>query len=151
MRQKIISELKDAMKAGDKVKVGVLRMAQAGLKDKDIEARGQGREPISDDDILALFQKMIKQRLESAEIYGKAGRTELEQQERSEADIIASFLPKQLDEAEVREAINAAITEIGAATLRDMGKVIGVLKAKYSGQMDFARASALVKEMLPKG
>jgi len=151
MRERFTQEMKDALKAGDKRKLATVRMIQAALKDKDIEARGAGKGQASDEDILALLQKMIKQRQESIGIYEQAGRAELAQQEREEADVIAAFLPKQMDEAEVRAAIQSAIAETGAATMKDMGKVIGRLRTQYAGRMDFGRASALVKEMLPKG
>ena len=151
MRERFTQEMKDALKAGDKRKLSTVRLIQAALKDKDIEARGAGKGQASDEDILALLQKMIKQRQESIGIYEQAGRTELAQQEREEAEIIAAFLPKQMDEAEVRQAIQAAMAETGAASLKDMGKVISVLRGKYAGRMDFGKASALVKEMLPKG
>ena len=151
MRERFTQDLKDAMKAGDKRKLATVRLVQAALKDKDIEARGAGKGQASDEEILILLQKMIKQRQESAGIYEQAGRAELAQQEREEAEIIAAYLPKQLDEAETRRAIEAAIAETGAASMKDMGKVIGALRGKYAGQMDFAKASALVKETLPKG
>jgi uncharacterized protein len=151
MRERFTQEMKEAMKAGDKRKLSTVRLIQAALKDKDIEARGTGKGQASDEEILALLQKMIKQRQESAGIYEQAGRAELAQQEREEADIIAAFLPKQMDEAEVSAAIQAAIAETGAASLKDMGKVIGALRTKYAGRMDFGWASGLVKEMLPKG
>ncbi|WP_349368586.1 GatB/YqeY domain-containing protein [Salinarimonas sp.] len=151
LRERFTQELKDAMKAGDKRKLGTVRMIQAAVKDKDIESRGAGREQASDEEILALLQKMIKQRQESAQVYAENGREELAQQEREEAEIVQSFLPKQLDEAETRAAIQAAIAETGAASMKDMGKVIGKLRADHAGRMDFAKASALVKEMLPKG
>ena len=151
MRERFTQEVKDAMKAGDKRKLSTVRLIQAALKDKDIEARGTGKGQASDEDILALLQKMIKQRQESAGIYEQAGRAELAQQEREEADIIAAFLPKQMDEAEVSAAIQAAIAETGAASLKDMGKVIGALRRQYAGRMDFGKVSALVKEALPKG
>jgi len=151
MRERLTTEMKEAMKAGDKRKLGTVRLIQAALKDKDIEARGTGNGPTSDDEILALLQKMIKQRQESITMYEQGGRAELAQQEREEADIIASFLPKQMDDAEVRTAIEAAIAETGAASMKDMGKVVAALRAKYAGRMDFGKASGLVKELLPKG
>ncbi len=151
MRERFTQDLKDAMKAGDKRKLATVRLVQAALKDKDIEARGAGKGQASDEEILGLLQKMIKQRQESAGIYEQAGRAELAQQEREEADIIASYLPKQMDEAEMRAAIQGAIKETGAASMKDMGKVIGALRGRYAGRMDFSKASALVKEMLPKG
>jgi hypothetical protein len=151
MRERFTTELKEAMKAGDKRKLGTIRLIQAALKDKDIEARGAGKGQATDEEILALLQKMIKQRQESMAIYDQNGRPELAQQEREEAEVIASFLPQQMNEAETKAAIEAVIGETGAASMKDMGKVIGALRGRYAGRMDFAKASALVKEMLPKG
>ena len=151
MRERFTSEMKAALKAGEKRKLATVRLIQAGLKDKDIEARGAGKGQSSDDEILAMLQKMIKQRQELMAIYAQAGRAELAEQEREEAEIIASFLPRQLDEAETKAAIEAAIAKSGAASMKDMGKVVAALRADYAGRMDFGRASALVKEMLPKG
>ena len=151
MRERFTQDMKDAMKAGNKRRLATVRLVQAALKDKDIEARGAGRGQASDEDILGLLQKMIKQRQESAGIYEQAGRAELAAQEREEAAIIAAYLPQQMDEAEMRVAIATAIDETGAASVKEMGKVIGALRGKYAGQMDFGKASALVKEMLPKG
>ena len=151
LRERFTADMKEAMKAGEKGRLGAIRLIQAALKDRDIEARGAGRDPLSDEEILALLQKMVKQRQESIAMYEQGGRAELAQQEREEAEVIASFLPKQMDEAETRAAIEAAIAETGAASMKDMGKVVSVLRGKYSGRMDFAKASGLVKEMLPKG
>ena len=147
MREKFSSELKAAMKAGEKRRVDTIRMIMAALKDKDIEARGQGK-AVSGDDILALLQKMVKSRKESLEIYEKAGRTDLATQESEEIAVIHSFLPQQLTDAEVEQAINTAIAETGAASIKDMGRVVGALRGKYAGRMDFGKASALVKEKL---
>jgi len=147
MREKFSSELKAAMKAGEKRRVDTIRMIMAALKDKDIEARGQGK-TVSGEDILALLQKMVKNRKESLEIYEKAGRTDLATQESEEIAVIHSFLPQQLTDAEVEQAINTAIAETGAASIKDMGRVVGALKGKYAGRMDFGKASALVKEKL---
>jgi uncharacterized protein YqeY len=135
------------MKAGEKRRVGTIRMIMAALKDKEIEARGQGK-TVSDEDILALLQKMTKSRKESQEIYEKAGRVDLATQESEEIAIIEGFLPQQLSEAEVAQAIAAAIAETKASSIKDIGKVVGALKGKYAGRMDFAKASALVKRML---
>ena len=151
MRERFTTELKEAMKAGDKRRLGTIRLIQAALKDKDIEARGAGKGQATDEEILGLLQKMIKQRQESMAIYDQNGRHELAQAEREEAEVIQGFLPQQMDEAETRKAIEAAIAETGAASMKDMGKVIGVLRGQYAGRMDFAKASGLVKEMLPKG
>jgi uncharacterized protein YqeY len=147
MREKFSSELRGAMKAGEKRRVGTIRMIMAALKDKEIEARGQGK-TVSDEDILALLQKMTRSRKESQEIYEKAGRVDLATQESEEVAIIQGFLPQQLSEAEVAQAIAAAIAETKASSIKDIGKVVGALKGKYAGRMDFAKASALVKRIL---
>ena len=151
LRERFTTEMKVALKAGDKGRLGAIRLIQAALKDKDIEARGAGKEPLSDEEILALLQKMVKQRQESITMYEQGGRAELAQQERDEVTVISSYLPQQMDEAETKAAIEAAIAETGAASMRDMGKVVGSLRAKYAGRMDFAKASGLVKDLLPKG
>ncbi|WP_407518971.1 GatB/YqeY domain-containing protein [Methylobacterium oryzisoli] len=151
LRERLTAEMKEAMKAGDKAKLATVRLIQAALKDRDIEARGLGKEPLAEDDILGLLQKMIKQRNESAAVYEQGGRPELAASERAEVAIIETFLPRQMDEAETRAAIQAAIAETGAAGPKDMGKVIGALKGQYAGRMDFAKASGLVKGMLAGG
>lgn len=151
LRERFTADMKEAMKAGDKGKLGAIRLIQAALKDKDIEARGAGKEPLSDEEILALLQKMVKQRQESIAMYEQGGREELAQAEKNEVEVISSYLPKQMDETETKAAIEAAIAETGAASMKDMGKVVAALRAKYAGRMDFAKASGLVKEMLPKG
>ena len=148
LRDRLTTEMKEAMRAGDKRKLGTVRLIQAALKDKDIELRGTGKGPASDDEILALMQKMIKQRQESVAMYDQGGRPELAEQEREEAKVIQSFLPQQMADDEIRAAIVATIADTGAASMRDMGKVVGALRAKYAGRMDFGRASALVKEHL---
>ncbi len=147
MRDRLTDMLKTAMKAGDKRRVATVRLIQAALKDRDIEARGAGRE-VTNDDILALLQKMVKQRQDSIAIYDRAGRDDLAAQEREEIAIISEFLPAAMSSEEIRAAITAAITESGAAGPKDMGKVIAVLKSKYAGRIDFAKASGTVKEML---
>jgi uncharacterized protein len=148
LRDDINSALKEAMKAGDARRVSTLRLVNAALKNADIEARGQGRAPLGDDDMLSLLQKMIKQRHESVELYDQGGRAELAQQEREEIAIISAYLPKQMSEDEVKAAISDAIEDTGAAGMKDMGKVIAALKGKFAGKMDFAKASGLVKAML---
>jgi uncharacterized protein len=147
MREKITADMKTAMKAGESAKVGALRMILSSLKDREIEARGAGKE-LSGEDQLALLQKMIKSRQESLDIYEKNGRPELAEKERAEIATISAYLPAQLSEEEAREAVTAAIAEVGAASIKDMGKVVGALKAKYTGRMDFAKASVLVKAAL---
>jgi len=148
LRDDINNALKDAMKARDERRVSTLRLVNSALKNADIEARGQGKGPLGDADVLGLLQKMIKQRHESVDLYEKGGRSELAQQERDEIAIIAAYLPKQMSEDEVKAAIAQAIQETGAAGIKDMGKVIGALKGKYAGKMDFAKASVLVKGAL---
>jgi uncharacterized protein len=147
MREKINQDLKDAMKARDSAKVDALRMINAALKDKDIEARGSGK-TLTEDDVLALLQKMIKSRQESLDIYEKAGREDLASKERGEIAVISGYLPQQLSPDETAEAIKAAIAEVGATSIKDMGKVVAELKAKYTGRMDFGKASAAVKAAL---
>ena len=148
IRDDINNALKEAMKAKDERKISTLRLMNATIKNADIEARGAGKGPLADGDLLGVFQKMIKQRQESKELYEKGGRPELAKQEADEITIIQGYLPRQMSEAEIGAAIDAAIKESGAAGVKDMGKVIGALKAKYAGQMDFAKASALVKGKL---
>jgi uncharacterized protein YqeY len=148
LRDDINNAVKEAMKAKDERKLGTLRMVNSTIKNADIEARGQGKPPLADAELLSLLQKMIKQRQEAVELYDKGGRAELAAQEREEIAIISAYLPKQMSEDEVKAAIGAAIAETNAAGIKDMGKVIGVLKAKYAGQMDFAKASGLVKAAL---
>ena len=147
MREQFTTHLKVAMKAGDRRRVDTLRMINAGLKDKDIEARGTGK-TVSDDDILALLQKMVKTRQESLAIYSQAGRTDLADQESEEIAIISEFLPKPLSEDDVKAAVAAAIAETGATGIKDMGKVIGLIKTRFPGQIDAAKVSGLVKAML---
>lgn len=148
LREAINEALKDAMKSGDKVKLATTRLINAALKDKDIEARGAGKGPISDDELLQLLQRMVKQREDSAKIYEENGRPELAAQERAEIANIAAFMPRQMDEAETKAAIEALVKEIGASGMKDMGKVMGELKARYAGKMDFGKANALVKAAL---
>ncbi|MEA1833254.1 GatB/YqeY domain-containing protein [Methylobacterium durans] len=148
LRERLTAEMKEAMKAGEKAKLATVRMIQAAIKDRDIEARGAGKGQATEDEVLALLQKMIKQRNESAGVYDQGGRPELAENERAEAAIIATFLPQQMDEAETKAAIEAAIAETGATGPKDMGKVIGALKGKYAGRMDFAKASGVVKDAL---
>lgn len=147
MRETFTNELKAAMKAGDKRRVDTIRLITAALKDKDIEARGSGKS-VGDDDVLALLQKMVKSRKESLAIYEGAGRTDLAAVEREEIAVIETFLPQPLDAAATTAAIDAAIAETGATSVKDMGKVIAVLRAKHAGRMDFGAASGQVKAKL---
>lgn len=148
MRDAISEGYKTALKAGDKRRTATLRAVNAAIKDKDIDARGTGKGPLSDEDVLVLLQKMVKQREELLGIYEKAGREDLAVVEREEIVILNEFLPKGLSEAEVEEAIKAAIQKTGAAGAKDMGKVIASLKADYPGRIDFSKASGKVKAAL---
>jgi uncharacterized protein len=147
LRDSVAAQMKEAMKSGDKVRVGALRLIMAALKDREIEARGAGK-IVSQADELALLTKMMKSRQESAAIYAEAGRKELAEQENAEIAVIGEFLPKQMDEAAVTAAAKAAIASTGAASIKDMGRVINALKAAHPGEMDFAKASAIVKGLL---
>jgi uncharacterized protein len=144
MRDRLMTETKAALKAGDRARLSALRLISAALQDRDIAAKA----PIPDSEVPALLQRMIKQRRESLAIYEKAGRAEQAAQEAGEIAVIEEFLPKQMSEAETKEAIAAAITETGAAGPKEMGKVMGLLKKRYAGRMDFGKASGLVKEIL---
>ena len=148
LRDDINTAVKEAMKAKDERKLSTLRMVNSTIKNADIEARGQGKPPLSDEALLSVFQKMIKQRQEAVELYDKGGRAELAAQEREEIAVISAYLPKQMSDDEVKAAISAAITETGASGMKDMGKVIGVLRGKFAGQMDMAKASGMVKARL---
>ena len=148
MRETITAALKAATKAQDKRRISTLRLVSAAIKDRDIAARTAGKGEATEAELLELFAKMIKQREESEKIYRNAGRAELATQEAEEIAIIREFLPKQLSEADTQKAIAAAIAEAGASSVKDMGKVMAALKSRYAGQMDFAKASALVKAKL---
>jgi len=147
LRELVSTQMKEAMKGGDKTRVGALRLVIAALKDREIEARGAGK-IVSRADELALLTKMVKSRQESAQIYRANGRAELAEQEEAEIAVINTFLPKQMSEEDVIAAAKAAIAAVGAASVRDMGKVVSQLKDGYAGQMDFAKASAIVKGLL---
>ncbi len=148
LREKFTAAMKEAMLAKDQRRLSTVRLILAALKDKDIEARGLGREATTEDEILGLLQKMIKQRVESIETYDKHGRPELAAQEREEKTIIESYLPAQMSPDDVRAAIKAAVAATGAASVKDMGKVMAELKAKFAGKMDFSKANVVVKEVL---
>jgi len=147
LRDAVSTQMKEAMKAGDKTRVGALRLVIAALKDREIEARGSGK-IVSRADELALLTKMVKSRQESLAIYSQAKRDDLAAQESAEIAIIGEFLPKQMDDAGITAAAKAAIAATGAASMRDMGKVVAALKDGYPGQMDFAKASLIVKGLL---
>ena len=149
IREQIKSKLVEAMKAKDEKATGTLRLINAAIKDKDIDARSKGNmNGIDDAGVLSLLQTMIKQRRESIDMYNKGGRSDLVASEQAEIDIIQTFLPKQMSDEEVKAAIQAIVTETGASSIKDMGKVMGVLKAKYAGQLDMGKASGLIKTIL---
>jgi uncharacterized protein YqeY len=148
LRDDINKALTEAMKAKNERAVSTLRMVNSALKNADIEARGAGKPALGDAEVLSLLQKMIKQRQESVEMYRQGGRDDLVKQEQEEIAVIQAYLPKQMSEAEMAAAIEAAIAETGASSMKEMGKVIGVLRGKYAGQMDFGKASGLVKAKL---
>lgn len=148
MRDKINADLKQAMKAGEKDRVGTLRLINAAIKAADIDARPSGKDKISDADLLSVLAKMVKQRRDSIEQYTSGGRQDLADKEAAEIAIIEVYLPKQMSEDETKAAIAAVIKETGAESAKDMGKVMGALKSKYAGQMDFGKASAMVKVQL---
>lgn len=148
LREQINSDLKEALKAGDKPRVSTLRLINSAFKNADIDARGQGKPAPSQEDLLGLLQKMIKQRQESVELYEKGGRADLARQERAEIEIITGYLPKQMSPGETRAAIDTVIAEVGAKGMRDMGRVMAALKERFAGRMDFSKASGEVKALL---
>jgi uncharacterized protein YqeY len=149
LREKLTGAMKEAMKAKDAKRLATVRMILAALKDRDIAARSEtSRDLVPDDDILTLLAKMVKQREESAAVYMQGGRPELARNEQDEIAVIREFMPRQMDEADAKAAIAAVVAELGAASVKDMGKVMGALKERYAGQMDFGKASGQVKEAL---
>ncbi|MFD2738507.1 GatB/YqeY domain-containing protein [Sulfitobacter aestuarii] len=152
LRLRISDALKQAMKDKDADRLSTLRLINAAIKDKDIAARATANEEgVGEDEVLAILGKMAKQRMESARAYEEGGRLDLADREREEITVIEEFLPRQLDAREEAAAVDAAIAEIGATSIRDMGKVIGLLKGKYTGRMDFAKVGPMVKERLSGG
>ena len=149
---KINAQLKESALKQDKDKVLTLRLIISALKDKEIEKRGAGVKDtsIKDDDVITVFNKMLKQRRESLDIYKKASRDDLAEKESKEINIIIEFLPKQLDDNDTKKACESAIKETGAASIKDMGKAMAILKSKYSGSIDFSKAGAFLKELLSK-
>ena len=148
LRDDLQNSLKEAMKQRDTKTVNAVRLIIAGQKEKDVEARGKGLEKASDDVLLAMMQTMIKQRNESVRIYKENGREDLAAKELDEIEVISRFLPKQMSTEEIEAAVKDAVAQTGAAGIKDMGKVMGALKGKYAGQMDFGAASAVIKKIL---
>ena len=150
LREAINNAVKDAMKAKEERKLSTLRMVNSTIKNADIEARGQGKPALSDEDALGVLQKMIKQRHESVELYDKGGRPELAAQEREEITIISHYLPRQMTDQEIHDTIGALVKETGASAMKDMGRVMAALKERYAGKLDFGKASGAVKKMLSR-
>jgi uncharacterized protein YqeY len=148
MRETLAEALKTALKAGDKRRTSTLRLIQAAIQDRDIAHRGTGKDPVSDEEILQILTKMVKQRQESAKAFEEGSRLELAAQERDEITIISDFLPRQMEDGAVRDAAQKVIAEVGADGLRDMGRCMNALKERYPGQMDFGKASGIVKDLL---
>lgn len=148
MRERLAQALKDAQKAQDKRRTSTLRLINAAIQDRDIANRGASKDPVSDEEILQILTKMVKQREESAKAFEEGSRLELAAQEREEIAIIRQFLPQQLGEDDIRKLVAQTIGEVGAESLRDMGRCMAVLKEKYPGRMDFSKASGIVKELL---
>ena len=149
LRSRINTAMKQAMKDKSTERLSTIRLINAAIKDRDIAARTEGKENgVGDDEVLAILAKMTKQRQESAKTYEEAGRLDLSERELAEITVIEEFLPKQLTESEIKSAVSEAITEVEANSIRDMGKVMGLLKSKYAGQMDFGAVGARVKNSL---
>ena len=148
LRDAINTAIKDAMKARNEARVSTLRMVNAAIQSADIEAGGLKKPPLNEADLLALLQKLIKQRQDSIELYEKGGRPELAAKERGEIEIISGFLPKQMSDVEAGAAISAIVHEINAQTMKDMGRVMAALRERFAGKMDFGKASAKIKELL---
>lgn len=148
LRENIQNALKNAMKEKNVLETNTIRMIVAGIKEKDVEARGKGKPAAEDAELLAMMQTMIKQRHESIKMYIDGNRPELADKEKAEIAIIEKFLPKQLNAEEATAAIKQVIEQTGAASMKDMGKVMGQLRAQYAGQMDFGTASGIIKSLL---
>ncbi|MGO4564029.1 GatB/YqeY domain-containing protein [Rhizobium sp. 2YAF20] len=148
IRDTLSNAQKEAMKAKDAPRLSTVRLILSAIKDRDIANRGTGKEQASDDEILQILAKMIKQRDESAKIYDEGGRPELATREREEIAIIQGYMPAQLSDEKVRDICAAVVAEIGAVGIKDMGKCMAILRERYAGQMDFAKASAALKDLL---
>lgn len=148
IRETLSTAMKEAMKAKETRRLSTVRLVQTAIKDRDIANRGTGKEAATDDEILQIMQKMVKQREESAKIYEDAGRAELAAQEREEIEVLKTFMPEQLSDEKVAEIVAGIIAEIGAAGIKDMGKVMAALRERYAGQLDFGKASGVIKAKL---
>ncbi|WP_418591915.1 GatB/YqeY domain-containing protein [Ponticoccus sp. (in: a-proteobacteria)] len=152
LRERVNAAVKQAMKDREAGRLSTLRLINAAIKDRDIAVRAEGHETgVDDTEVLGILGKMVKQRRESAKTYEESGRLDLAEQELAEIEVIEEFLPRALNEAEIDAAVKAAVAEVGAESIRDMGRVMGVLKTKYTGQMDFGAVGARVKDRLAAG
>ena len=148
LKKQIEEKLNEALKTKDKNKYPTLRLVVSAIKDAEIASRTKGQKELSDSDIMAILKKMIKQRNESCEVYKKAGRNELLENETKEIEVISNFLPKQLSEEETKKLCQEAIKSSGASSMKDMGKVMGILKSKNADTLDFSKVSSIIKEFL---
>ena len=148
MREEFAAQMKVALKAQNKRRVSTIRLIQAAIKDRDIANRGAGKEPVSDEEIMLILAKMVKQREESARMYEEGNRLELAEEEREEIEVIRTFMPQQVGEEQMRQLCAKVVAEVGADGLRDMGKCMNELKQRYPGRMDFSKASGVVKTLL---
>ncbi|WP_299784943.1 GatB/YqeY domain-containing protein [uncultured Marivita sp.] len=149
LRTRLNTSIKQAMRDKDSARLSTLRLINAAIKDRDIAARGEGNEDgVGDDEVLAILGKMVKQRRDTAKTYEEGGRLDLAERELAEIEVIEEFLPRKLSDDEVASAVDAAVAETGASSIRDMGRVMGALKAKYTGQMDFGAVGPMVKDRL---
>jgi hypothetical protein len=148
MRARITQDIKDAMKSGDKARLTTLRLITAAIKDRELGIGGAAPTEVGDAEVVVILQKMVKQRRESIATYEKAGRADLVTQEQAEIAILETYLPKQMDETGVKAAVAALVAELGAAGPKDMGRVMGALKERFAGQMDFGKASGVLKDLL---
>ena len=148
LREDLQKVLKESMLAHDALTTSAVRMIIAGMKEKDVDARGKGKEKATDEELMSMMQTMIKQRNDSIKMYMDGNRPELAEKEKAEIAVIERFLPKQMNDAEIEAAIKALVAETGATSMKDLGKVMGALKAKYAGQMDFGKANGVVKACL---
>ncbi len=150
LRESINSAMKEAMKARDERRVSTLRLMNAAIQNADLEAGGQGKPPLNEAELMALFQKLIKQRQDSVEMYDRGGRADLADKERAEIEIITSYLPKQMTDIEAGAAISSILQEINAQSMKDMGRAMTALRERFAGSMDFGKASTKIKELLSK-
>lgn len=147
LREDLQKALKESMLAKDTQRVSAVRLIIAGMKEKDVDARGKGQKEASETELLSMMQNMIKQRKDSIDMYLKGNRQDLADKEQAEINVIETFLPKQMNDDEILAAVKAAVADTGATSMKDMGKIMGILKSKYAGQMDFGKVSSVIKTL----